>query len=107
MSRLEEIKKRSLIERQVETNQFLSRVNVLHNNIDCITIPSMSIMKEMNDYYIKYYIAKYPNCLSYSISRYKKDYPFSIYYSKDFFRSDIPDQYKEIFTELEKYFESN
>jgi hypothetical protein len=105
MTRREELHQKWEMRKQEEITAFLNDVNVLHNNINAVTLPSMSIMKECDTYYINYHITKYPNILSYSITRYKKDYPFSIYHTKEFYKYNMPEQYKPIFKELEKYFE--
>jgi hypothetical protein len=34
----------------------------------------------------------------------KKDHPFTTYYSKEYYKNDIPQKYIAQFEELEKYF---
>lgn len=104
MNRIEEMREKDRIRKAKEIEDFKNNINVLRNNIDNVVIPSMEIMKETEKCYINYYIAKHPNCLSYHISMYKKDYPFSIYYTKEFYKNDIPVKYKKEFEELEKFF---
>jgi hypothetical protein len=90
--------------KQQETEEFLNSVNVLRNNTDSVTYPSVSIIKETEKCYINYYVVKYPNCLVYRLSMIKKDHPFTTYYSKEYYKNDIPQKYIAQFEELEKYF---
>lgn len=101
--RAERIEK-ARIKKQQEIEDFLNSVNVLHNNIDSVVIPSVGIIKETEKCYLDYYIAKYPNCLVYKLLMKRKDHPFDIYYSKEFYKRDIPAKYSKVFEELEQYF---
>jgi len=89
------------IKRQQETEEFLNSVNVIHKNM---SIPSIGVIKEIEKCYLDYYIVKYPNCLKYKIAMKKKEYPFDIYYSKEFYKENIPAKYKDVFEELEQDF---
>jgi hypothetical protein len=104
MTRFEEIRAKDKERKEKEIKDFLSNVNVLHNNIDSVVMPSVEIMKESDKCYISYYVCKYPNCLVYSISMCKKEHPFSTYYSKKFYKNEIPVKYAEQFKKLEAYF---
>ena len=83
---------------------FTKNINVLHDNTDGVTIPSISILKDESDKFVDYYVAKYPTCLEYGVVFYKKDYPYSIYYSKKYYKHEVPKKYATQFTELAKYF---
>ena len=89
------------IKKQQETEEFLNNVNVIHKFPD---IPSIGVIKETEKCYLDYYIVKYPNCLKYKIAMKKKEYPFDIYYSKEFYKENIPAKYKDVFEELEQDF---
>lgn len=104
MDKREERREKDRIRKQQEIEEFLNDVNILHNNIDSPVMPSISIKKEHDDNYINYHITKYPNCLIYSITMYKKDYPFNIYYSKEFHENNMPTKYIKHFEELKLYF---
>jgi len=98
--RLERIEK-AKIRKQQETEEFLNSVNVLRKNP---SIPSVGIIKEIDKCYIDYYIVKYPNCKKFKIAMKRKEHPFDIYYSKEYYEDNIPAKYKEVFKELEQYF---
>ena len=101
--RRKEIREEIRLRMQKEEEDFINDINILHNNIDSM-MPSITIKKECENNYTSYHIVKNPSCLVYHIILYKKEYPFNIYYSKEFYKNDIPKKHKEVFGELEKYF---
>ncbi|MDD4706515.1 MAG: hypothetical protein PHS24_04840, partial [Bacilli bacterium] len=101
--RRKEIREEIRLRMQKEKEDFINDINILHNNIDSM-MPSIGIKKEYENNYTSYNITEYPKCLTYDITLYKKVYPFNIYYSKRYFKNDIPKKHKEVFKELEKYF---
>lgn len=104
MNKREEMREKSKQRKLKEIEDFLNDIDVLHKNTDSIVIPSVGIKREIKECFIGYYIAKYPNCLVYGITRYKKDHPFDITYHKDFYKYNIPTKYQAEFEELEKHF---
>lgn len=104
MNKFEEMRIKDKLRKQKEIDDFINDINILHNNIDSVVMPSIGIKKEQENNYIGYHVVKYPNCLTYDVTLYKKEYPFNIYYSKQYYKNDIPKKYKEVFEELEKYF---
>jgi hypothetical protein len=104
MNRLEEFKQRQKNKKEETIKEFLNNINKLHDNSENIVVPSIGIMKENKDKFIDFHVTRYPNCFKYSITFYKKDYPFDLYYSKDFFKDELPKKYIKIFTELENKF---
>lgn len=104
MSKREGMREKSKLRKEKEIEEFLNDVDVLHNNLDSVTIPSIGIKREIKECFIGYYITKYPNMNVYQITRYKKDHPFNITYHKEYYKNDIPEKYREEFSNLEKYF---
>lgn len=86
--------------KQQETEEFLNRVDIIQKFGNDI----VGILKETEKCYLDYQVARYPKCLLYKLSMKKKVHPFDIYYSKEFFKDNIPKKYQKVFEELEKYF---
>lgn len=105
MNRREAMREKDKIKKQQVIEEFLNSVNKLYDNTNSPANPSVGIMKEQEKCFIKYHIIKHPMCLTYSISMYKKDYPFDLYYSKEYYKNEIPSKYINELEELEKYFE--
>ena len=89
---------------QIETLEFLNKVDVLQDFRDNLINPIVLIKRKTKDNYIEYSITKYPNCLMYSVVMYRNYYPFSIYYEKNYFKNEIPKKHNKEFQELEKLF---
>lgn len=108
MSRFEEFRQKNIIKmrerKESETKAFLGRVNTIINKTDDIVHPSVGRLREAKNNYIDFYICSYPNCFQCEITMYKKDYPFDIYYSKKYFKREVPKKYLKEFEELETYF---
>ena len=104
MERFEIAREKSRIKKINEIEAFMNDINILHNNTDSVIIPSISITVESEKSYLDYHISKHPNILVYDITFFKKDYPFTIYYSKSFYKNNIPKKHLKQFEELEEYF---
>jgi len=98
--RAERIEK-ARIKKQQETENFLNSVNAVYKYPDSGIVGTV---KEIEKCYLDYCISKYPNCLKYKLLMMKKEHPFNIYYSKEFFKENIPKKYIAVFEELEQYF---
>lgn len=105
MNRRDERIEKDRIAKKEAINSFLENVDKLHNNVDSIAYPFVSMMCEEENNYINYYVAKHPNCLVYHVSMYKKDYPFNLYRESEYYKENIPQRHVNRFLELEKYFD--
>lgn len=95
-----EMMEMSRIRKEKEIQDFLGRVNKMHDNSDSVILPSVQILTEEGKCYIEYYLVKYPNLYQLSITRHKKEHPFDIYYSQKFYDYEIPTKYQKQFNEL-------
>ena len=104
MNRREAIIQKDKLRKQEEIEKFLNDVNVLHNGLDNIVYPSMSITIESENCYINYHVVKIGDFKTYSLTQYRKEHPFDIYYSKKYNENEIPEKHMIKFNELSKYF---